>query len=245
MGRRALIVDDNRALAEDLGEILELEGYEVAVFDDPARALRETEEQAFDVALLDVRMPGLDGVLLHRRLLARHPHTVFILMTAYTEDDRIASALAAGVRQVLMKPVPLPKLMRALQQACGEHRDILLVDDDMALNDSLSELLTQSGYRVRQAYTLAEARRLASEGGWLAAIVDIRLPDGDGADLAAELARTSSLAVILVTGFDLDEHDTPLIKQLGSQVHLLVKPFPPDSLLRALPALPASAGERA
>ena len=131
MLRRALIVDDNRALAEDLGEILELEGYEVRVFDDPVRALAECDEQEFDVALLDVRMPGLDGVALHRRLLERHPNTSFILMTGYSEDDRIAAALAAGVRTVLMKPVPLPELLRALEEGQGGQRELLLVDDDV------------------------------------------------------------------------------------------------------------------
>ena len=189
------------------------------------------------MALLDVRMPGLDGVGLHRRLRERHPDTVFILMTAYTEDDRIASALAAGVRKVLMKPVPLPDLLRALEEENGDNRDLLLVDDDTQFTAALSEVLVESGYRVHQAHSLAEARRISRTTGLLAAIVDIRLPDGDGAEFAAELARASAASVILVTGYDIDEHDTPLIAELGASVHLLVKPFSPDALLRALLAL--------
>ncbi len=236
MAWRALIVDDNRALAEDLGEILELEGYEACVFDDPARALAECAGEKFDVALLDVRMPGLDGVGLHRRLRETHPHTAFILMTAYTEDDRIASALACGVRRVLIKPVPLPELLRALEQEGSDNRDVLFVDDDVELSAALSEALTESGYRVHCAHSLASARRVLGKD-FVAAIIDIRLPDGDGADFAAELARTSNQSVILVTGFDMDEHDTPLIAELGTRVQLMVKPFAPDALVKALATL--------
>src|SRR5687767_14926390 len=105
MSKRALIVDDNRSLADDLGEILVGEGYEVEVFHEPLEALRRAPSLCFDVAVLDVRMPGMDGVALHRELLASHPHSAFILMTAYAEDERLAQALSAGVYTVFTKPV--------------------------------------------------------------------------------------------------------------------------------------------
>ena len=113
---RALVVDDNRSLAEDLAEILELEGYVVHVFDDPAEAVRRASELEFEFALLDVRMPGMDGVALHAQLLRGHPRASYILMTAYSEDERIGEALAAGVRCVLSKPVPLDELLRTMAE---------------------------------------------------------------------------------------------------------------------------------
>lgn len=112
MTMRALIVDDNRALAEDLGEILSDEGYEVCVFDDPVQALREGERLHFQLALLDVRMPGMDGVALHSQLRKHHRDAQFVLMTAYSEDDRLDKARASGVHCVLPKPVPLLELLR-------------------------------------------------------------------------------------------------------------------------------------
>jgi CheY-like chemotaxis protein len=121
MRQRALIVDDNRPLAEDLAEILADEGYDVRVFDRPHAALAACVEQGFDVALLDMRMPGMDGVELHRALAARHPQACFVLMTAYAEDERISAALSAGVRVVLHKPVPVAVLRETLMRACA-HR---------------------------------------------------------------------------------------------------------------------------
>jgi CheY-like chemotaxis protein len=119
MTRRALIVDDNQALAEDLGEILAGEGYEVHVFSDPLSALAASATLDFDVALLDVRMPALDGVSLHRRLAQSHPRARFVMMTAHTEDDRLARALDAGVRTVLTKPFSPGALTQALAALCG------------------------------------------------------------------------------------------------------------------------------
>jgi two-component system response regulator HydG len=113
----ALIVDDNRALAEDLGEILDGEGFEVRVFFDPLEASRTSEALKFDVALLDVRMPGMDGVELFRLLVQRHPSSSFVLMSAYADDRRLAQALAEGVRRVLTKPLSLPELLELLHLA--------------------------------------------------------------------------------------------------------------------------------
>jgi CheY-like chemotaxis protein len=97
-----------------LAEILEGRGYQVRFFDDPKRAAREALQLDFDVALLDVRMPGMDGVTLQRLLMAQHPQARFVLMTAYADDSRISQGLAAGASAVLTKPVPLEQLFLAL-----------------------------------------------------------------------------------------------------------------------------------
>jgi DNA-binding NtrC family response regulator len=235
MSRHALIVDDNRSLAEDLGEILEAEGYSVSVFDDPQRALAESGDIPFDVALLDVRMPGIDGVSLHRALARAHPHARFVLMTAYTEDERVESALAAGVRAVLTKPVPLDRLLSALDDRRVEH--ILLVDDDRALGDALAELLVSSGYRCTLGRSIADARRLITEAKPDAVIVDVRLPDGSGTDLSVELARDNAVEVILITGFDPHDAERVLHDELQDRGRVLVKPFAPEAVLKALSEL--------
>ena len=116
MSVRALVVDDNRPLAEDLAEILMAEGYEVAVFDDPQRAAERARELRFEVALLDVRMPVLDGVALHRLLAREHPEAQFVLMTAYEDDRHLAAALSSGVRRVISKPLSVPALLDMLAE---------------------------------------------------------------------------------------------------------------------------------
>jgi CheY-like chemotaxis protein len=122
---RALIVDDNRALAEDIAELLSDEGYEVLVYSDPTLAARDSARMDFDIALLDVRMPGLDGVALQRELSALHAGARYVLMTAYTEDERLAAAHAQGIRHVLTKPVLVHDLLQVfdmLAHQCAERR---------------------------------------------------------------------------------------------------------------------------
>ncbi len=236
MHKRALIVDDNRALAEGLAEILEAQGYEIRVFDDPERALRESAGMPFDVALLDVRMPGMDGVTLQKQLMAEHPQTRFVLMTAYADDQRIAQGLAAGVCAVLTKPVPLDQLFSVLGD--NRSRELLIVEDDLAFAQALSEALTLDGYQCERAACAEHARsivRARSERGapFALALIDVRLPDESGADLARELSERDKLPSLLMTGWD-PEH---LTSTADAPEHVLVKPFTVDRLLRALAEL--------
>jgi len=111
---RILIVDDNRDLAENLGELLEDEGWLVHVEDDPRRAAEHTGADSFDVGLLDIHMPGMDGLELHRRLQGTNPAARYLMMTAYSTDERIVTALERGVLAVLPKPIPMEALTSAL-----------------------------------------------------------------------------------------------------------------------------------
>jgi DNA-binding response OmpR family regulator len=120
--KTALIVDDNRALAEDLAEILESEGYQSRVIFDPRSLLGEDACFDFDVALLDVRMPALDGVSLQRILMRRRPHARFVLMTAYEDDRHIVQGLPSGVSAVLTKPVLVEQLLLVLAEPGAARR---------------------------------------------------------------------------------------------------------------------------
>lgn len=232
MTRRVLIVDDNDALAEDLAEILEDSGYETLVF-TRGRDVLAQESLEFDAAVLDVRMPEIDGIALHQELARLHPEAVFVLMTAYTADDRIASALAAGVRAVLPKPVPLEQLFTILPPS---GTSVLVVEDDQQLAAGLVESLSVSGYSCRLVNTLKDARRLWEAEKFEAAIVDLRLPDGDGSSFA-RVAGEKDAVVVLITGFDADEATQLLTKELDGRGSLLTKPFSPDVLLRTLSEL--------
>jgi CheY-like chemotaxis protein len=230
MTKTALIVDDNRALAEDLAEILEAEGYRTRIFDDPELVLRAEPDLHFDVALLDVRMPGIDGVTLQRLLMPRHPEARFVLMTAYADDHRIAQGLAAGACALLTKPVPLDRLFSVLGEE--ESRELLLIEDDSSFREALSEALSQSGYRCLAASSAQEARQLlgAVEHKPAVAVIDVRLPDENGARLANELARELRMPCVLITGLDPEEP----ARLAGGGAMVIVKPFSPDTLLRAL-----------
>jgi CheY-like chemotaxis protein len=112
--RQVLIVDDNRDLADNIAEILEVEGYTTAIAYGPQEALEMATDMQCDAALLDIRMPGMDGVDLHAALRRVWPLARFVLMTGYASDARVAKALADGACDVLLKPVPIDRLLLLL-----------------------------------------------------------------------------------------------------------------------------------
>lgn len=109
---RALVVDDDRMLAQTLAEILQLKGWSVATATSGAEAVNTAARESFDVVLMDVKMPGMDGVDAFKAMKATRPDIRVILMTAYAAEDRLHEAQREGVVRVLTKPIDIPKLLQ-------------------------------------------------------------------------------------------------------------------------------------
>lgn len=103
-GETVLIVDDNNELAENLAELLGLEGFEPLWFGHPEQALEWAQVNSFALALLDVRMPIMDGLSLYDALRRRHPTARFVFVTAYGEDRTQEFAAREGL-DVISKPI--------------------------------------------------------------------------------------------------------------------------------------------
>jgi DNA-binding NtrC family response regulator len=97
-----------------------------------------------------------------------------------------------------MSPAHLPATTQTLGAAFGP---LLLVEDDAVLRQMLSWELADLGYEIGTAAGCAEARQLADEHAFRCALIDVRLPDGDGRDLSARLTeRVPGLRVVLMSG---------------------------------------------
>lgn len=107
---RVLIVDDNLALAENLGELLEDEGHRVRVVANGAGAMALMDGPAIDFALIDICLDGEDGVDLAEALKRRRPELRLALMTAYSSEARRSHAEDLKIGPILPKPVPLDLL---------------------------------------------------------------------------------------------------------------------------------------
>ena len=131
---RLLIVEDDRGVRESLGRALEFEGYAVEMADDGRHGLDLAGSTHPDAVILDVMMPGLDGLEVARRL-RREGNDVPILMLTARHDvtDRVAG-LDAGADDYLVKPFSLDELLarlRALLRRAGvsESQDVLTIGD--------------------------------------------------------------------------------------------------------------------
>ncbi|MEW7849313.1 PAS domain S-box protein [Massilia aurea] len=120
---RILIVDDNRDAAESLGMVLAAVGHTVCVEESPLAALRRVQGETFDVCLLDIGLPDMDGYQLARRLRAapRVADACMVALSGYGQPQDMAASQAAGFSRHLVKPVDIPFLLALLDGlALGE-----------------------------------------------------------------------------------------------------------------------------
>lgn len=119
---RILHVDDERDFAVSLGRRLVRRGLDVTHTDNGADALRILNEKDgfFDVILLDIRMPGMDGIKTLGRLKSMHPMVEVIMLTAHADTDIVISSLGMGAFDYLTKPVEIDTIVRKIEDAA--HR---------------------------------------------------------------------------------------------------------------------------
>jgi CheY-like chemotaxis protein len=110
-----LVVDDEVGMRETVADILSGMGYEVTTAVDGEDALIRLRKTAYSVVLMDMRMPGRDGISILREIGPPPPPVVF--MTAYAGDDELQAAAEAGSFTVLHKPVPAGRLLDIVARA--------------------------------------------------------------------------------------------------------------------------------
>ena len=141
-----LIVDDERNTREGLARALR-RAYHVLLAESGARALQLLQENAVDIMLSDVRMPGMDGLALMQRALARTPQPVCILLTAYGSVETAVEAMKRGAYDFLTKPVHLDRLDILIRRALREREvesENRLLHEQLDAKFGLDQIIGQS-----------------------------------------------------------------------------------------------------
>jgi DNA-binding NtrC family response regulator len=141
-----LIVDDENVVRDSLGKWFEEEGYSVDTANSGREALMKLPRQRWDLALLDIKMPGMDGLELHRKMREVDPAIIVIIMTGYAAVDTAVQALKDGAYDYIMKPFDPDDLARLVAKAL-EHRRTR--DENLRLRETLQE--TQAVEMVGQS----------------------------------------------------------------------------------------------
>jgi two-component system response regulator MprA len=115
MPGKVLVADDDRAIRTSLARALELEGYDVVAVPDGAAALDAARNEPPDVLVLDVMMPGVDGLTVCRVLRSERDRTPILMLTARTETSDRVAGLDAGADDYLPKPFELDELLARLR----------------------------------------------------------------------------------------------------------------------------------
>lgn len=199
--RRVLVVDDDVDTCHNLSDILTDFGYDVVTAHNGVDAIALVEQGTFDVALLDFKMPGMDGLTLYREIKKRNSGTVGIIVTAYATGETAEQALHAGAWRVLSKPVDVGRLMPLVEEA-SQQPLVMVVDDDPDLCENLWDVLRDRGYRVCIAHDVDDVQLQLKGQEHRVVLIDMKLPHGDGRSVYRLVRDANPQArVVLITGF--------------------------------------------
>jgi CheY-like chemotaxis protein len=213
---RALVVDDEEAMRNALSRFLGLRGFAVEAVASGAEALQRALPGRFDLVIMDLWMPGMNGLETLGRFRAIDPWVPVIAVSAMGTEATIDACRAAGATGFLPKPftsedieqmVEEAKSGRAVQDAvaagvrAGWRGRILVADDHEAYRVAIARRLRLDGFDVDEASGGAEAERWAASTQYDALLLDIHMPEGDGLSAAAAVrARDPYLPVIFMSG---------------------------------------------
>ena len=119
-----LIVDDELSVRDSLRRWFSDEGYEVGIAESAAQALDRLADRKWDVALLDIKMPGTDGIELQQRLKEVDPELLVIIMTGYASVETAVAALKMGAYDYVTKPLDPDDISRLLRNAVAQRRAV-------------------------------------------------------------------------------------------------------------------------
>ncbi len=113
---RILVIDDDESITNTMKAILEDEGYIVDLAATGREAIKRTEETAYNVALIDIRLPDMEGVELLKLMKDAVPRTRKIMMTGYPSMQNAVAALNKNADIYLIKPVDIEKLLSTVKE---------------------------------------------------------------------------------------------------------------------------------
>jgi two-component system, NtrC family, response regulator HydG len=122
MTRVIFIVDDDRDHAESIADILAMQGHEVEMAHTGEDAVRRFAERQFDITLMDVKLPGMNGVEAFFALRQYRADAAVIMMTGFSLEQLLAQAMLSGADGVLHKPFAVPDLLEAIGRIDPQSR---------------------------------------------------------------------------------------------------------------------------
>ncbi len=119
-----MVVDDEAVTRVSLSDALRLEGYQVATAASGEEALSLLKKRdPFDLVVLDLKMPGMDGLEVAEHLRESSPDTVIILLTAFGSLETAIQAVRQGAHDYLLKPSPIPKILESVREGLTKRQE--------------------------------------------------------------------------------------------------------------------------
>jgi DNA-binding NtrC family response regulator len=215
---RLLLVDDEEEFLSSTAQALSRRGFDVSTAPNGVSAMELVDEQAFDVIVLDVKMPDISGIELFDYIRTRLPETPIIILTGHPSVTDAFNTSRLGVADYLSKPVDMEELA---QKAAGAVSDaerksvrqtenmrkpiprinLLAVDSEMEFLDSLKQLLAKRGINTITSKSSHTALEILKEQPVDVVILDVELPGMRGIDVLRRIKGLyPGIQVILLSG---------------------------------------------
>ncbi len=185
---KVLIVDDEEIVRESLSEWFKEDGYQVDTARNSVEALNSLTKNRWDIYFLDIKMPGMDGMELHRRIREIDKDAVVIMITAYAAVDTAVKALKDGAFDYITKPFDPDNLSHLLRNAAQQRK---LTMENIGLKGSL-EALTKPPKIIGVSSYIEEINELIKTVAKTSTTVMIRGESGTGKELVAQAIHTES-----------------------------------------------------
>lgn len=242
---RLLLVDDEWEFLQAMEPGLIRRGFDVTSAEDGLKALELLGSRTFDVVVLDVKMPGMDGVQVFREIQRRYPDLPVVLLTGHGSLQQAFETSREGVYEYLTKPCDVETLAAILHEAVarsaalrvvqepGEEIRLLLVDDDLEFVRSITPALERRGVSVTAVHDGFQALERAQDRLFDVALVDVVMPGMDGLTLLDRLREEDPLLEVVILTGNPEVGDVRRSLKSGAFDYLM-KPCKVEELVRSL-----------
>ncbi|MEW6110035.1 MAG: response regulator [Nitrospirota bacterium] len=205
---KVLVVDDDRRMVKTVCDILKVKGHEPAAAYTGEEAVEKVKSRDPDCVLMDIRMPGINGIETLKLIKGVAPDTPVVLMSAYATEELAVDARQQGAYALLNKPVDI-QIVLSFLSLLRKEESILIVDDDPLFCKTLGDILRSRGYRVETEADPDKVLGHMTEDYKLVVLLDLKLGSEDGLDVLKAIRSTyPTKPVVLVTGYEVEMSDT-------------------------------------
>jgi two-component system, NtrC family, response regulator HydG len=234
-----LIVDDDADNANSLAELFELEGHIVSMVHTGEDAISAYVDNSYDLAFMDVMMPGKNGVESFIEIKRMKPTARVVMMTGYSVEQLLQQAIENGALGVLTKPMQPKKILDMIAEV-GPKGLVVAASAGGGQAAHMSQVLRDAGHVCHVIHSQAEILANPPRNNHDVLIYDLHKPLIDGMGMYTDLRKRGLCTpTIILTDTDGESDDAGSLLRDFRATGILNKPFDPDELLKRLQTLAA------
>ena len=183
-----LIVDDEFSVRDSLYKWFKTDGFNVDTAEDANSALKKFSQKSWDIVLLDIKMPGMDGIEFNRHLQSIDKNIIVIIITAYASVDTAVQAIKDGAFEYISKPIDPDNLTHMIRNAIEKRR---LAKENIQLRQKIEDLISADDI-VGTSPQIRKVLKMVASVANTDSTVMIRGESGTGKELIARAIHSNS-----------------------------------------------------